>query len=152
MSITCKRKRQVGRGMAITVTVRNIVNHDLVQLEETSSVREAAELMVKKDVGSIVILREGTPFGIVTERDIIRKVVSAGKDPNSASLATIMSSPLVTIDADGSLADATELMLLKKIRRLLALDNGKIVGIFTQRDLQEKVFNIINALNQVTSL
>jgi len=137
--------------MVITVTVRNIVNHDLVQLEETSSVRQAAELMVKKDVGSIVILREGTPFGIVTERDIIRKVVSIGKDPNSVRLATIMSSPLITIDADSSLADATELMLLKKIRRLLVLDNGKVVGIFTQRDLQEKVFNIITALNQVNA-
>jgi CBS domain-containing protein len=137
--------------MVITVTVRNIVNHDLVQLEETSSVRQAAELMVKKDVGSIVISRKGTPFGIVTERDIIRKVVSIGKDPNSVRLATIMSSPLITIDADSSLADATELMLLKKIRRLLVFDNGKIVGIFTQRDLQEKVFNIIIALNQVNA-
>lgn len=135
--------------MAITVTVRNIVNHDLVQLEETSSVRQAAELMVRKDVGSIVILREGTPFGIVTERDIIGKVVSTGKDPNSVRLATIMSSPLITIGADSSLADATELMLLKKIRRLLVLDDGKIIGIFTQRDLQEKVFNILTALNQV---
>lgn len=137
--------------MAITVTVRNIVNHDLVQLEETSSVRQAAELMVRKDVGSIVILREGTPFGIVTERDIIGKVVSTGKDPNSVRLATIMSSPLITIDADSSLADATELMLLKKIRRLLVLDGGKIIGIFTQRDLQEKVFNILTALNQVNT-
>jgi CBS domain-containing protein len=133
----------------ITVTVRDIIQPNLASLDKRKTAKDAAALMVERDIGSVVVTSSGSPIGIVTERDILKKVTFDSKDPSSVALESIMTSPLITVDANSSLGDATLIMTEKKIRRLLATDQGKIIGIFTQRDLQSKVLDVFMSLSNI---
>ena len=119
--------------MVITLTVRSIANPKIVSLNGQESVKDAADLMAKHDIGSVLVTQSGKYVGIVTERDLVRKVTQKALDPTSVSLKDIMSEPLITIDANAGLGEATALMASRKIRRLLAVDDdSNFLGIFTQ--------------------
>ena len=98
-----------------------------------NSVFEAADLMSSNGVGCLVILDGEVPIGIVTERDIVRRVV-AKKLPLDAKVSEIMSESLVTVDADASLKEAAKLMSSNKIRRLPVLKQNRLVGIVVAAD------------------
>jgi len=100
-----------------------------------------------------LVTQSGKYVGIVTERDLVRKVTQKALDPTSVSLKDIMSEPLITIDANAGLGEATALMASRKIRRLLAIDDdGNFLGIFTQRDLQEKILDVFRGLSESRNL
>ncbi len=133
--------------MAVTATVKSIVR-PIISLDKSKSTRDGAETMLKDKIGSVVVTDGGKFVGIVTERDLLEKVIAAGKNPANVTLGEVMSSPLITIGAGQGLGEATSLMLQKNIRRLIATENGKIVGIFTQRDLQRKVNDVFRSLTE----
>lgn len=116
-------------------TVRNVMTRTVITTEIDSSVREAAELMSKKNVGSIVVTYKEKPVGIVTERDMVEKVVAKGLDASKVSIRAIMSKPLTTVKSGTQIIEAIRIMQRKKIRRLLIMENKNLVGIVTQRDL-----------------
>jgi len=118
----------------------------IVSLEKGKSARDGAQKMLELKIGSVVVSDGGKFVGIVTERDLLEKVIAAGKDPAKTTLGDVMSSPLITIEARAGLGEATSLMLQKNVRRLVATENGKVVGIFTQRDLQGKVYDVFRSL------
>ena len=91
--------------------------------------------MVARDIGSVIVTRDGEYAGIVAEKDILKKVILKELDARTTQLEKTMSSPLVTIQADQGLGEAALLMLEKKIRMLLVVENDKIVGIITEDDL-----------------
>jgi CBS domain-containing protein len=103
--------------------------------------------MLELKIGSVIVGDGGKFVGIVTERDLLEKVIAAGKDPAKITLGEVMSSPLITVETGAGLGEATSLMLQKNVRRLIATENGKIVGIFTQRDLQGKVYDVFRSLS-----
>jgi CBS domain-containing protein len=137
--------------LGIALTVASIVR-PIVSLDRGKSAKEGADAMVTNNIGSIVVSDRGSYVGIVTERDLVKKVIAAGKDPKGVSLGDVMSSPLVTIETKSGLGEATSLMLQHNIRRLAAVDRGKVVGIFTQRDLQQKVDEVFRSLAEVQTL
>lgn len=137
--------------MALTATVKSIVR-PIVSLDKSKSARDAANKMLELKIGSVVVSEGGKFVGIVTERDLLEKVIASGKNPANVTLGDVMSSPLITIGAGQGLGEATALMLQKNIRRLIATENGKMVGIFTQRDLQQKVNDVFRSLNEGQSL
>ena len=120
-----------------------------MSLGKSKSSRDAANLMVKNSISSVVVSDSGRYVGIVTERDLVRKVIATCKDPNKATLGDMMSAPMVTIDTSKGLGEATSLMLAKGVRRLIAVENGKMVGIFSQRELQQKVDEVFRSLAEV---
>ena len=133
--------------VAVTATVKSIVR-PIVSLDKSKSAKDGAKKMLELKIGSVVVSDGGKFVGIVTERDLLEKVIAAGKNPANVTLADVMSSPLITIETSQGLGEATSLMLQKNIRRLIATDNGKTVGIFTQRDLQGKVYDIFRSLTE----
>jgi CBS domain-containing protein len=135
-------------GSLISVTVKSLAK-PVVSLESSKTARQAAELMLEKNMGSVVVSDLGVPVGMVTERDLLRKVTAHSKDPDRVRLKEIMSSPLIMIEASEGLGEATSLMLEKGIRRLLVVEKGKIIGIFTQRDLQEKVLDVFTTISNL---
>jgi CBS domain-containing protein len=122
-------------GKQLPSTVRGFMTKPVITIKTDSSLRKAAKLMSKKNVGSIVVTRGEKPVGIVTERDIVERVVAKGLDASKVLMKEVMSKPLTTIRSDMSLIDAIRVMQKKKIRRLLIVENEKLVGIVTQRDL-----------------
>ena len=121
--------------MVLDVKVDSIARRDLVTVDEAASVALAAKLMRDRDLGSLVVTGKGLPVGIVTERDMLRKVLADARDPRSTKVSDVMSSPGVSIEHDQSLNQAIDLMNRRRVRRMLVTENGKIVGIFTQRDV-----------------
>jgi CBS domain-containing protein len=115
--------------------VENIAEKDYVTVSEDTLVAEAAKVMRDKDVLSVLVTSENSnePVGIVTERDILYRVVAENKGPFKVTLKNIMSSPLITIAQEESVKDAVLLMRTKHIRRLAIKKAGgnNIIGILT---------------------
>jgi len=103
-------------------------------ISSRARVRQAAETMAGKNIGSLVVVEGSKPRGVVTERDIIDRVLAAGKDPEATTVADIMSTNLVEIRPDASLKEAAETMLHKK-NRLLVMEGDELVGIVTATDI-----------------
>jgi len=99
-----------------------IVNADL-------SVSEVAKMMDENLTSSILVRKEGVVQGIVTERDILRKIVAKGKNPDAINISEIMNSPLITVEENSTLYEASELMDKLNIRRLVVTNGDKIAGI-----------------------
>ncbi len=129
----------------LNVKVRALMNTKLEVIEVGSTARDAVRKMVERDIGSVVVTRLGFPIGIVTERDIMRRLVYA-EDSMAMNVEELMSGPLITIDPLATLGEAAELMVQKKIRRLLVKEGENIIGIITERDLQKALMETFNAL------
>lgn len=102
-----------------------------------TSVAKAAKLMAKNSVGSIVVVQSKKPVGILTERDLLMKVLSADLKPSKIPVKKIMSQPVVTITPDTDIADAVRIMARNGIRRLPVVEHGKLVGIITTMDIMK---------------
>lgn len=97
------------------------------------------DLMAKENTGSIVVVENNQPVGIVTEKDMLQKLVKPGKNPELTPAEDVMSKPLLTIDAERTVADALEMLQRHRIRRLVVTRGGTLVGLTTERRLLEIV-------------
>jgi len=99
-----------------------------------ASVREAAEEMKRLHRGCLVVISKGKLVGILTERDLVQKVLAVGKNPRKTPVAKIMSEPVITVNPKTSLSGAAEIMVRNRIRRLPVVEDEKVVGIITTSD------------------
>ncbi len=111
------------------------MRRDFATIASEGSVLDAAKAMLEKGVGHAIVLDRGSPVGIVTEKDLVMKVMALGKDPSNVKVSEVMSAPLITIDPDASLEDAVAVMAKNGIRRLPVVRDNIIYGMFTARDL-----------------
>ena len=109
--------------------------HGATFLEKGDSTKKAADIMAEKNIGSVLIGTAQSLEGIVTERDILKKIVSRGLDPNTTLLGEIMTPNIVTIDADADIHRIASKFSSNSIRRLPVLEDGKVIGILTTRDI-----------------
>jgi CBS domain-containing protein len=114
--------------------VRDIMNKDVVAVEPEITVKEAAKIMSKFHIGSLVILKNKKIVGIITERDILDSVAQ-GKDAELTTVEEIMTKNVVTIAPDKNIEDAVNLMAEHKIKKLPVVDVDKLVGIVTASDI-----------------
>jgi len=131
-----------------TVRVKAAMTRKMISLDKDLSVKSAIRLMVKKNIGSLVVTTDlgKNPVGIVTERDILKSIAYRRIRPETTKIEEIMNAPIISIEADETLGDAAQLMIKKNIRRLMVRENNKYVGIITQRDLQKLMTDTIRAL------
>jgi len=115
--------------------VSDIMIRDVVTIDIGKKVREAVEIMNKKEIGCIIVTKDGKPIGIVTERDVLRKVIVEGRDPKKTRIEEIMSSPLITGSPEMTLEDAAKLLVLKRIKKLPIVEKEKLIGIVTLFDI-----------------
>jgi CBS domain-containing protein len=123
---------------AETILINAIMNYrPLLKATHLDSIFTISNLMKKGKVSSIIIIDQNTaPVGIITERDIVRRVISDGKDPKITKATDIMSKPLITVEEDTHLYDVAKKMVKYKIRRLpVVKTNNTLVGIVTVTDL-----------------
>lgn len=115
--------------------VSEFVSAGFVSLPSGSDVVSAAKAMKQSGTTEVIVMKGGVPVGIVTERDILYKVVAAGREPVSVKVDDIMSSPIQTVDSSSKAADAIATMSKLGVRRLAVTSRGKIVGIVTQKSI-----------------
>ena len=119
--------------------VKGIMKSPVVTIDSKSPVTQVAKVMTKNHIGGLVVTIEGKPAAMVTERDILEKVVATGADASRTPVNRIMRKPLITAREDLSIVEAIMLMPKKRIRRLPILENGRLVGIVTERDLLKAI-------------
>ena len=141
----------------MTMTVRDIMRKKLETIEEMASVQEAAKKMKDKNVSSLVVVDEkGKPQGLLTERDLVRKICIDDVHTSAVTNKEIMSSPLITIDSQSLPSIAADMMLQNNVRHLLVVDDkydvNKPIGIITPLDFtryQEYTDNYKDAIEKI---
>jgi CBS domain-containing protein len=111
-----------------------IGQQQLVMLPSSATVREAAICMSERQVGAVLVTRDGALEGIFTERDLLHRVVAPGRDPNGTHLVEVMTKNPDTIEADDYAIEALSRMSERGYRHLPVLDQGRLVGIVSRRD------------------
>jgi CBS domain-containing protein len=117
------------------VPVLEVMSREPVVISPDDTVDRAAILMRDKEVGSLIVVHQGRPEGIVTERDVVTKVAAAGLPPRDVKVREIMTAPVIGIHPHAEVAEAARVMSDRKIRRLAVVDNGKLVGVITENDI-----------------
>ncbi|MGD6933646.1 MAG: CBS domain-containing protein [Candidatus Bathyarchaeia archaeon] len=119
-------------------SVKDIMTKNVITIDADKSVFEAAKLMADKSLGCLPVVIKGYPVGIITERDIVRRIV-AQRATWDTKLTEVMTKELITVDPDTSLREAARIMSKNKIRRLPVLKNNQLVGIVVASDFVRNV-------------
>jgi CBS domain-containing protein len=120
------------------MTARDVMTQVPEYLKEDASVREAAERMAEEEVGALPVCDTGGHLvGMVTDRDIVVKLIASGEDPGSATVGKLTGaqSEVVTIGADDSVEEALKTMADHQVRRLPVVDGDEMIGVVSQADL-----------------
>jgi len=117
------------------VRIREVMNSPVITGTEKETVVEIAKRMIDCKVGSVVIMKNHAAVGVVTDGDIVSKLVSKNKKPSEVLAKDVMSSPLVTIGDDEEVNDAARLMRKKGVKRLGVTDHGKLMGMVSMSDI-----------------
>lgn len=133
--------------MSREITVKEIMR-DIVSVDAGTTVKDAARIMSEKEIGSLVVKKNGAPFGIVTKHILVERIVAEGADPSKIRVEEIMVAPLIKIDAGETLIDLARRMTEKQRKRLVVTDKEKIVGIVSLTDLVE----VVASLQQLAKL
>jgi len=118
--------------------VKQIMNHFVVSVDSSVTATDAAKMMEDTGVGSIVVLDNNLPVGIVTDRDFAIKI-TAHSFPIDTPVRRIMSSPLISIDPNSDLWVASDLMSTRNVKKLPVIDDDKVVGMLTSSDLVKHI-------------
>ena len=115
--------------------VRDIMEKNVITLQYDKSALDASIMLKEKEISFLVIQKEGNPIGLVTERDIVRKIAAEDKKSSEVLIQDLMSKKFKWVKPEDSIENAIQKMLNNNIRRLVVLDNDKLVGVITQTDL-----------------
>lgn len=124
-------------------SVQDFMSHEVVKVNVDDSALHATKKIVQAGYGATIVMRDDEPIGIITETDLLEKVLLARKDPEKVLAAEIMSSPLISVEPDTSIRDATKLMLERNIRRLVVIKDRKLVGLITNRGITTSIVGAI---------
>jgi len=131
--------------------VEDVMVEDVVTISADATVLQAAKLMNKNEIGCLIVVRKGRSVGIVTERDLLKRIISKSRDPKKTKVREIMTKPLIAGEPETDIEDATRLMFDNKIKKLPVLEDGKIVGLVTLTDLVKYQPQMIRILKEITS-
>jgi len=119
----------------VTLKTANVMTRKVITVDEKATVREAANIMNQFEIGSVITTRKGKPVGIITERDLLKRIVSEGRNAKKTMVKEIMSSPLVVISPETDLEEAACLMFEKKIKKLPVTEQNRLVGLVSLTDI-----------------
>jgi CBS domain-containing protein len=134
-----------------SLTVNDIMSYPVITSKEKTNVREIAKLMKKYKIGAVVVTNKiNEPIGMITEGDIVRRLVSKKRNLWFAKAKHVMSNPIMTTMRHVKLEDAAKYMAEKKIKELCVIDdNNKLVGIITSADIMKNASYLIGVLKEI---
>lgn len=134
--------------------VKEIMVEEVITIPADATVKEAVELMNKHEIGCLIVDIQGEAVGIMTERDILKRVVTKSRDPEKTKVSEIMSKPLIVGGPDMYVEDAARLMFKRNIKKLPIMKNGQVVGLVTLSDIarvsqmESQIVKVINELKE----
>jgi len=123
----------------LSLQVKDVMVTNLITIDASASVKNAAELMDKHDIGCLIIINYGNPVGIVTERDMMRRILLHKRDADKTEVGNIMSAPLITAQPQTDIRDAVRLMNERRIKKLPIMDAGQLVGLVSLTDIMRSL-------------
>ena len=120
---------------SMSLKVEDVMVEDVFSVSEKATVREAAQLMDKHEIGCLVVINKVKPVGIVTETDMVKRVILKRVDPEKTKVREIMSKPLVVGNPQMDIDEASKIMRKKNIKKLPIVKKGRLVGLVTTTDL-----------------
>ena len=117
-------------------TVREVMTTDVVTASPSMNVVDAAKKMIEQEKGPLPIVEGDRVLGMVTDRDLVAKVVAAGRDPNECSVTDVGTMEPVTIEPDQDLDEARRLMAQHQLDRLIVVEGGRLAGIVSEADIR----------------
>ncbi len=115
--------------------IRDIMEKDVITIENDKTAQDAAKIITENDISFLVVMNDGIPQGVLSESDFVRRIAAEDKKSSQVLISEIMSYKFRSVGPTTTIEDAIQKMLNKNIRRLLVLDNEKLVGVVTQTDL-----------------
>jgi len=142
----------------LTLSVQNIMARGVITIDSSQSAKNAARLMTKFGISGLVVLSKGELVGILTERDILTRVVASGQDPEKIKVKEVMTEPVIVVNPTMPLEKALEIMFLERIKKLPVVykenDSLKLVGILSLTDvarLQPKLLENLRIMGQMNA-
>jgi CBS domain-containing protein len=117
------------------VSVKDVMRRGVVSITVDGTVSDAANLMKEKEVSALIVLRGRRPAGIITERDVVRRVVCETKDPGKTLVGDVMSTPLIAVGPLASLEDAADAFRRGRVKKLAVVSGGVLEGIVSVTDI-----------------
>jgi CBS domain-containing protein len=136
----------------MSLKVEDVMVEDVVTVEVDFTVKRAVALMNKYEIGCLIVTKRGKPIGIVTERDMLTRVLAESLSPDRTKIADIMSMPLIVADPQMDLEEAAKLMFKMKVKKLPVVSDGKLVGLITLTDLARFQPQVIKILRKIQAL
>ena len=121
--------------------IRDIMQKNVITIEHDKTAHDAACLISEKDISFLVIMKDNIPIGVLSESDFVKRLSAKDKKASDVIISEIMSNKFRWVNPETEIEDAIQKMLNNNIRRLLILDDDKLVGVLTQTDLTEFLRN-----------
>jgi CBS domain-containing protein len=132
----------------VSLRVDDVMVKEVITINEDSTVKEAAEVMNKFEIGCLIAVEKGKAMGIITERDLLKRVVAKAKDATKTKVKEIMTSPLVVVEPNMDLEEAVKMMFQMKIKKLAVVEERKLVGLVSLTDIARFQPQMIKILRQ----
>lgn len=140
-------------GFRTRMLVKDVMTSPVITTEEEASANKVAKLMFDNKVGCVVVTNKaGKPLGIVTERDLVVRVLATNADPCTTTAKSFMTSPLVTVDPEATITDAAKRMSRLDIRRLAVLYKDNLVGIISSKDMLDVMPELLEIMQERTRI
>lgn len=124
------------------VKVKQLMSKNPYSVSTEKSLHDATRLMSAKNISCLVITEKGKPIGVLTERDLIKKVLAPDKDIDKLKIKDVMTKNVITISPEDDFVDVNKKMKSRHIRHLPVVDEGKLVGVMTETDVMKESFNV----------
>ena len=136
----------------VEIPIKDAMTKKVVTVTEDITVTKAAKIMEKNNIGCVVVVKEGLPVGIVTERDITYRVVAPNKKPDTVLVKDIMSKSVETASPDTTITQASKIMARQNLRRLPVIESGKLIGIITNTDIVQVAPSQMEILRELSRM
>jgi len=130
----------------MTIFVKDVMIRSVLSIDLNKSAKNAGEILRRTRRDALVVIKNGKPIGILTDTDLIKKVVAKNLVPSKVKVKNIMSSPLVVISKDNTILDATRKMRRSNIKRLAVIENNRLIGILSLSDIARNSPEVIDLL------
>lgn len=135
----------------MSMLVKDVMTKNVMKIEFSALAKEAAELMAKYDIGCLIVIGDGKPIGIVTERDMLKRVLLQFRDLRMTRVNDIMSTPLIASNPETELREALRLMNERRIKKLPIVKADDLVGLLTLTDVVRSIGYLEHIITSICS-
>ena len=133
------------------LSVKDVMTSEVVKIDGNATIMEAAKLMNKHDIGCLIVVEKGKIHGILTERDLLKRVVARAKDSSKMRVRDAMTSPLIVAEPTMDLGEAVRLMFQMKIKKLPVVKDKRLIGLVSLTDIARYQPQMIGLIKQIAT-